>query len=306
MEHDTAGDPISGLKWTRKTTEKIACELKLHGILVCANTVGKLLKTLDFSLKVNHKKNETNINLDPKDRDQQFKYIAKMREHFIKKGYSVISVDGKKKELIGNFKNVGAIYCREAEHVNVYDFPSDAEGKGNPYGIYDIIANTGTVFVGTSYDTPSFAVESIASWWDMVGSATYPANSSKALILADGGGSNSSRSRVWKCELQEKICSRYGIDITVCHYPPGCSKWNPIEHRLFSAISDNWRGVPLRSYEIMINHIKTTKNSKGLKVDAHLVAKHYEKGKKISDKQMASLKIKRHEIFPTWNYTLMA
>lgn len=129
MEHDTAGDPISGLKWTRKTTEKIACELKLHGILVCANTVGKLLKTLDFSLKVNHKKNETNINLDPKDRDQQFKYIARMREHFIKKGYSVISVDGKKKELIGNFKNVGAIYCREAEHVNVYDFPSDARKR---------------------------------------------------------------------------------------------------------------------------------------------------------------------------------
>jgi len=174
-----------------------------------------------------------------------------------------------------------------------------------PYGIYDILANTGTVFVGTSYDTPSFAVESIASWWSMVGSEKS-SNSSKVLILADGGGSNSSRSRVWKYELQEKICSKYEVDITVCHYPPGCSKWNPIEHRLFSAISDNWRGVPLRSYEVMLNHLKTTKNSKGLKVDAHLVTKHYEKGKKVSNEKMASLKIKRHEIFPNWNYTLLA
>ncbi len=305
MEPDTAGDPITGLKWTRKTTEKIACELKRHGILVCANTVGKILKKLDFSLKVNHKKNEKNANLDPKDRDDQFKYIANMREHFIKKGYSVISVDGKKKELIGNFKNHGAIYCRKAESVNVYDFPTDAEGRANPYGIYDMLANTGTVFVGTSYDTPSFAVESVASWWNKIGHTIYPTKSSKALILADGGGSNSSRSRVWKYELQKKVCNKYGLDLTVCHYPPGCSKWNPIEHRLFSAISDNWRGVPLRSYETMINNIKTSKNSKGLRVDAHLVTKQYEKGKKISDKQMASLNIEKHEIFPNWNYTLM-
>jgi len=306
MEHDTAGDPITGLKWTRKTTEKIAGELKRNGIFVCANTRGKLLKKMNFSLRVNHKKNEKNPKLDPKDRDKQFRYIFTMREWFIKHGYSVISVDGKKKELIGNFKNNGAAYCREPEKVNVYDFPSDAEGKGTPYGIYDLIANTGTVFVGTSHDTPSFAVESIARWWDMSGSARYPTKSSKALILADGGGSNSSRSRVWKYELQEKISRKYNMDITVCHYPPGCSKWNPIEHRLFSAISRNWEGVPLKSYETMINYIKTTKNSKGLRVDGHLVTKQYEKGKKISDKQMASLKIEKHEIFPNWNYTLQA
>ena len=305
MEHDTAGDPISGLKWTLKTTEKIACELRRYGIYVCANTAGKLLKKLDFSLKVNHKKFETSTHVDPKDRDQQFKYIANVREKFIKKDYIVISVDGKKKELIGNFKNHGATYCRENENVNVYDFPSDAIGRDVPYGIYDMVNNTGSVFVGTSYDTPSFAVESIASWWDKKGSIKYPA-SSKALILADGGGSNSSRSRVWKYELQEKICSRYGVNITVCHYPPGCSKWNPIEHRLFSAISKNWEGIPLRSYETIINYIKTTKNSRGLKVDAYLLTKQYEKGKKISDTQMASLKINRHEIFPKWNYTLMA
>ena len=221
------------------------------------------------------------------------------------RGQKILEYWGQKILKLKNFKNAGAIYCREAENVNVYDYPSYAKGKSTPYGIYDILANTGTVFVGTSYDTPSFAVESIASWWSMVGSEKS-SNSSKVLILADGGGSNSSRSRVWKYELQEKICSKYEVDITVCHYPPGCSKWNPIEHRLFSAISDNWRGVPLRSYEVMLNHLKTTKNSKGLKVDAHLVTKHYEKGKKVSNEKMASLKIKRHEIFPNWNYTLLA
>jgi hypothetical protein len=305
MEHDTAGDPITGLKWTRKTTEKIACELRTNGIDVSANTVGKLLKQLDFSLRVNHKKYETNANVDPKDRDEQFQYIAMMREEHTRKGYVIISVDGKKKELIGNYKNDGAIYCRESEKVNVYDFPSDAIGRANPYGIFDIIANSGTVFVGTSYNTPSFAVDSIVSWWDKKGSINYP-QSPKALILADGGGSNSSTSRVWKYELQKKFCGQYGMETTVCHYPPGSSKWNPIEHRLFSAISANWKGVPLRSYETMLNYIKTTKNSKGLTVDAYLVTKHYEKGKKISDKQMAALNINRHEIFPKWNYTLMA
>ena len=207
MEHDTAGDPISGLKWTRKSTEKIAAELRAKAIDVCANTVGKLLKKLDFSLRVNHKKYETNANVDPKDRDQQFKYIATVREEFINKGYVVISVDGKKKELIGNYKNKGATYCRESENVNIYDFPSDAIGRANPYGIYDMAANTGTVFVGTSYDTPAFAVESITSWWGIKGSRNYR-ESPKALILADGGGSNSSRSRVWKYELQKKLCCR--------------------------------------------------------------------------------------------------
>lgn len=305
MEHDTAGDPITGLKWTRRTTEKIACELKRNEINVSANTVGRLLKKLNFSLRVNHKKNEKNSNLDPEDRNIQFNYIAKICEEFTQKRYPIVSIDGKKKELVGNFKNHGAIYCRESENVNVYDFPSDAIGKATPYGIYDLACNTGTVFVGTNYDTPSFAVESIDKWWDIKGRVTH-SKSSKILILADGGGSNSSRSRIWKYELQKNVCSKYGIDITVCHYPPGCSKWNPIEHRLFNAISKNWEGVPLKSYETILNYIKTTKNSKGLTVDAYLVTKHYEKGKTITDEQMNSLKIKRHEIFPQWNYTLLA
>lgn len=304
MEHETAGDPITGLKWTRKTTETIACELRRYGILVCANTVGKLLKNLDFSLRINHKKYETYSAVDPHERDQQFNYIARTREAFSKKGCPVISVDGKKKELIGNFKNHGAAYCREPEYVNVYDFPSDAIGRSIPYGIYDINTNSGAVFVGTSYDTPSFAVESIGRWWNEKGVLNYP-KATECLILADGGGSNSCRSRVWKYELQKKICSEYGVNITVCHYPPGCSKWNPIEHRLFSAISRNWVGVPLRTYETMLKYLKTTRNSTGLSVDAYLVTKHYEKGKKISIKQMEEIKISPHETFPKWNYTLM-
>lgn len=304
MERDTAGDPISGLKWTRKTTQKIADELKMFGISVCANTVGRLLKKLKFSLKVNHKKNESNSNLDPKDRDEQFKHIFQLRNEFEEKGFPVISVDAKKKELIGNFKNNGRAYSREPESVNVYDFLTNAEGKGVPYGLYDTTANKGFVNVGVNYDTPSFAVDSIENWWANVGQAEYP-HASEILVLADGGGSNSSRSRVWKSELQSNICENYGVSITVCHYPPGCSKWNPIEHRLFSAISKNWSGVPLRSYETMLNYINTTTTTKGLTVKANINLKQYEKGKKISDHQMKSLPILFDDKFPKWNYTLL-
>jgi hypothetical protein len=302
MEHDTAGDPISGLKWTRKTTQKIADELKQFGESVCANTVGRLLKKLKFSLKVNCKKNESNSNVDPKERDKQFRHIYQLRKKFVKKGFPIISVDAKKKELIGDFKNNGKAYCRDPENVNVYDFPSDAVGKGVPYGIYDTTANKGFVIVGTNYDTPSFAVDSIEAWWKTVGKSEY-SGTSEILILADGGGSNSSRSRVWKYELHKKICCKYGIKITVCHYPPGCSKWNPIEHRLFSAISANWSGIPLRSYETMLNYLNTTKNTKGLTVRAKLVSKLYEKGKRVTNEQMKSLPISCHDKFPKWNYT---
>lgn len=291
------------MKWTRKTTQKIADELKRFGNSVCANTVGRLLKKLKFSLRVNHKKNESNSNVDPKERDKQFKYIFQVRKKAAKNGFPVISVDGKKKELIGDFKNSGRAYCREPENVNVYDFPSDATGKGVPYGIYDTRANDGFVIVGTNHDTPSFAVDSIEAWWKTKGKIKY-SDTSEILVLADGGGSNSSRSRVWKYDLHKKICCKYGIKVTVCHYPPGCSKWNPIEHRLFSAISQNWAGVPLRSYETMINYINTTKNTKGLVVEAKLVPEYYEKGKQVTNDQMKSLPISCHDKFPKWNYTL--
>lgn len=308
MEDETAGDPITGLKWTRKTTEKISCELKRLGMAVCANTVGRLLEKLDFSMRVNRKRYESNPNLDPKDRDGQFRYISEQRGFFVSNGFPVISVDAKKKELIGNFKNDGATYRKKPMDVNVYDFPSQAKGKVTPYGIYDTVTNKAAVFVGTSFDTPSFAVESIARWWKISGEKSYRTKKRKVLILADGGGSNSSRSRVWKYEMQKKVCSEYGLEITVCHYPPGCSKYNPIEHRVFSAISANWKGVPLRSLETVMNFINTTNNSKGLKVDAYLVDKHYKKGKKITDKQMASIleNLIKHEVFPKWNYTLTA
>ena len=304
MERDTAGDPISGLKWTRKTTQKISDELKRFSKDVCANTVGRLLKKLKFSLKVNHKKNEINNNLDPADRDQQFKYINQLRTKFETKGFPVISVDAKKKEQIGNFKNNGKAYSREPEYVNVYDFLTLATGKGVPYGIYDTVANKGFVCISTNYDTPSFAVDSIANWWSNVGNLEYP-NAPEILILADGGGSNSSRSRVWKYELQKNICAKHGVKVTVCHYPPGCSKWNPIEHRLFSAISKNWSGIPLRTFETMLNYIKTTTTNKGLTVKADIILKQYEKGVKISDAQMKSLPISFSNIFPQWNYTIL-
>ncbi len=304
MERDTAGDPISGLKWTRKTTQKISDELKRFGKDVCANTVGRLLKKLNFSLKVNHKKNEANSNLDPADRDRQFKYISQLRKDFEAKGFPIISVDGKKKEQIGNFKNNGKAYSREPEYVNVYDFLTLATGKGVPYGIYDTTANKGFVCVGTNYDTPSFAVDSIENWWRNAGKLEYP-NAPEILILADGGGSNSSRSRVWKYELQKNICAKHGVKVTVCHYPPGCSKWNPIEHRLFSAISKNWSGIPLRTFETMLNYIKTTTTTKGLSVKADIILKQYEKGVKISDAQMKSLPISLNNIFPQWNYTIL-
>ncbi len=187
-----------------------------------------------------------------------FRYIAEQRRLFVSKGLPVVSIDAKKKELVGNFKNDGATFRRNAENVNVYDFPAYAKGKVTPYGIYDIVGNKGAVSVGTSFDTPSFAADSIMRWWKLEGVEKFPSKKRKVLILADGGGSNSNRSRVWKYEMQNKVRRKYGLEITVCHYSPECSKYNPIEHSLFSAISENWKDVPLRSYETIVNDISTS------------------------------------------------
>ncbi len=307
MKYETAGDPITGLKWTRRTTEKLAIELKKLGIQICPNTVGRLLKTIGFSLRVNHKKiacgGKKLTKKDRKERDRQFKYIASLRKTKTQKGIPIISVDSKKKEWIGSFKNQGATWRRESTPVNDHDFPSYAKGKGIPYGVYDTVANLGTVYLGTTHDTPSFAVDSIVKWWENEGSKRYT-NEKERYILADGGGSNSSRSRVWKYELQKKLCDRYGLSITISHYPPGTSKWNPIEHRLFSEISKNWAGEPLENYEKTLKLIRTTKTTTGLKVKAHYVRKHYRKGEKVSDEHMASLSIDPHKVFPCWNYTI--
>jgi len=237
---------------------------------------------------------------DQRNRDKQFKYIGDLRESFAKRCLLIISVDSKKKEKIGNFKNQGATWRRKAKMVNDHDFPSYFVGKGIPFGIYDTIVNLGSVYLGTTRDTPAFAVDSIDIWWKEEGIKRYP-DAKELYILADSGCSNSARSRVWKYRLQTKMCDQFGLSITVSHYPPGASKWNPIEHRLFSEISKNWSDEPLETYEKALKLIRTTKT--GLKVKAHFVRKHHKTGEKVPDSEMDSLSIKPHTKFPTWNYT---
>ena len=255
---------------------------------------------MGFSLRVNHKK--LTIRSAP-DRDEQFAYIAEMRELFAKRGWPIVSVDTKKKELVGNFKNNGAAWSREPVLVNDHDFRSDAQGLAIPYGIYDVQANIGSVFVGISHDTPQFAVDNLAKWWAYNGRHRYP-KARHLLVLADGGGSNGVHTRAWKHGLQERICDRHRLHVTVCHYPTGASKWNPIEHRLFSQISKNWAGKPLDSCETILNYLRTTTTSTGLKVKAYVVPNDYPKGVKISDTEIAELKLLRHDTQPVRNYTL--
>lgn len=291
---------MTGLKWTHRTTEKIARELGSLGICVGARTVSRLLQQMGFSLRVNHKKRSRG---SPSERDAQFEYISALRHEAVDSGAPVISVDTKKKELVGWFKNAGATWGLAPVQVNDHDFRSDAEGIAIPYGIYDVAANRGTFFVGTSHDTPAFAVDSIERWWRTEGRKRYPHNP-HLLILADSGGSNGARCRAWKMRLHEKLCSRHGLTVTVCHYPPGASKWNPIEHRLFSAVSKNWQGRPLDSYETIQKYLRTTRTATGLRVQAHLVRRTYRRGGKIPEAQFRSISIDRHETHPQWNYTL--
>jgi hypothetical protein len=302
MKHETAGDPMSGLKWTRKTTEKIASELQSGGIRISPNTVGRLLKQMGYSLRVNHKQLSRVCKTAPGERDAQFTHIAQIRKHCAASGLPLISVDTKKKELIGRFKNPGAAWNREPIHVNDHDFPSDAAGKAFPYGIYDLLANRGTIYVGTSIDTAEFAVDAIEAWWLSEGRYRYD-GAKELTILADGGGSNGSTNRLWKRDLHQ-LAQRHGLTVTVAHYPPGASKWNPIEHRLFSEVSKNWAGRPLDSYETVLNYISTTKTKAGLEVRAHLFDRQYAKGIKIADAEMRSISITWHASLPRWNYTL--
>jgi hypothetical protein len=300
MEHDTAGDPVTGIKWTRRTTEKIAVELRAGGIDVCANTVACLLRQLGFRLRVNHKK--LTRSRDP-NRDAQFACISAQRETFAARGWPIVSVDAKHRELVGNFANHGTAWSSEPIEVNAYDFRSEAEGIAIPYGIYDIQANRGSIFVGTSHNTPSFAVDNLAKWWVYDGRRRYP-HAPQLLVLADGRGSNGAKARAWKDALQHRLCDRYGLTVTVCHYPPGASKWNPVEHRLFSEISKNWAGRPLDSYDTILNHTRTTTTATGLQVKAYLVTNHYPTGIKTSDHQMDQLQLRPHDTQPARNYTL--
>ena len=300
------GDPQSPLRWTTKSTAKLAAELGARGHRVSARTVAKLLKQAGYSLQANSKTIEGGQHPD---RDAQFGYLNTHVQRFQADGDPVISVDTKKKELVGNYKAAGREWepAGSPRAVKVHDFADKQLGKVAPYGVYDIAANTGWVNVGTDADTGQFAVESIRRWWTTMGAIRYP-GSGKLLITADSGGSNGSRLRLWKTELAA-FAAEAGLDITVCHLPPGTSKWNKIEHRLFSAISRNWRGRPLQSHEVVIETLKATTTSTGLTVNAVLDTTTYDRGIKITDNQIAALEatqLHRHEFHGDWNYTLAA
>lgn len=300
MEYETAGDPMTGLKWSRKTLRKIAAELGSSGIQVSANTMGRLLREMDYSLRVNRKAIAAT---SAPDRDEQMRHIADLRQRFTRAGHPVVSVDTKKKELVGRFKNAGLTWSQSPLLVNDHDFRSTAVGMAIPYGIYDPAANRGSVFVGMSHDTPEFAVESISRWWWTEGRRRYP-TARKLLILADGGGSNGPTCRLWKERVQVQLCDRYGISVTVSHYPTGASKWNAVEHRLFSEISKNWAGRPLDSYDTILHYIRRTTTAQGLTVRACLIRRKYHIGTKVTDVQMKQLRLAQHPTLPRWNYTL--
>ena len=283
------------------TPEKIAhCLKERLGIIVSATTIRRLLAELEYSLKGNRKTLSAGTHPD---RDKQFGIIEHFRQQFSATGDPIISVDTKKKELIGLFKNRGRVWCHEAKKVKDHDFRSEALGIAAPYGIYDVGLNSGMVVVGKSADTPEFAVNSIATWWLHHGSYQYP-NSKRLLILADSGGSNGARPRAFKKFIQERIADEYGLEVTVCHYPTGASKWNPIEHRMFSEISKNWAGHPLENFETLLNFVRNTRTATGLRIEAYFDEREYEKGIKVSDKEFKQLRITRDDELSNWNYTI--
>jgi hypothetical protein len=298
----TRGDPESPLRWTCKSTQVLATEMfSQFGIAVSASTVAKLLREHGYSLQAPNKSVE---GAQHPDRNAQFEKINAQAEDFLERGLPVISVDTKKKELVGNFKNAGKEWQPEGEPelVDVHDFPDDAVGKAIPYGIYDIAANEGFVSVGVDHDTPVFAATTIDTWWKQVALKRYP-KARDLFITADAGGSNSYRSHVWKYELQ-RLADKYDLSIHVSHFPPGTSKWNKVEHRLFSFISMNWRGRPLRSYETVVNLIGNTTNWGGLVVRARLDRRKYPIGKKIPARELRALTIERDAFHGDWNYVI--
>jgi transposase len=302
IEPTTRGDPESLLRWTCKSVRNLEGELEVSGYAVSHVTVAALLHKLDYTLQANRKTSEGKE--DHPDRDDQFQYIDQQARGFLRRGLPVISVDTKKKELVGNYKNAGREWSRQgqAREVLTHDFPDPKVSKAVPYGVYDIAQNTGWVNVGIDADTAQFAVESIRQWWRRMGRSRYP-RAQALLICADSGGSNSYRSQLWKRELQ-KLCNQQAFAITVCHFPPGTSKWNKVEHRLFSFITMNWRGRPLVDYQTVVNLIADTKTKTGLIVKARLDKNIYERGIKVSAQELQAIKIKPHEFHGEWNYTI--
>jgi len=301
VEPEIAGEPQTGKRWLCQSLSKIQRALQEQkAIELSREKIRQLLNKQDIRPKSNVKR------LHPKphpDRDQQFQYINSQRIAFAKAGWPCISVDTKKKELLGLFFNRGQQWCRAATAVNTHDFPSYADGLAIPYGIYDVRYNLGYVAVGQSADTSEFAVDGIVWWWQHFGCHLYP-DAPELLVLADGGGSNGYRSRRWKQQLQEKIADALGLAVTVCHYPTGASKWNPIEHRLFSQISQTWAGTPLTSYDVVLDALRSTTTSTGLRVEAAFFDTVYEKGLSVTDKEMKLLMIEKHDTCPAWNYTI--
>ncbi len=286
-------------KWVRRSLRKLSQTLQDGGFAASSMTVRRLLSETGYSLKANRKEKAA----PHPERDRQFRYIGRVKRLFWEAGHPVISVDMKKKELIGDFKNPGQAWCQEAERVNVHDFRGDAIGQAAPYGIYDLSNNLGYVYVGTSADTAELAVDAIVWWWKSEDRPQF-LNQDKLLIFCDAGGSNGYRLRLWKLQLQEQLADRLGIEIMVCHYPTGASKWNPIEHRLFSHISLNGAGKPLRTFETLLGYIRDTTTKTGLRVKATLSRKVYQKGVKVSNKEMETLNLTRRKVCPQWNYII--
>lgn len=291
---------MSDQKWLNCRLSDLRQRLDGQGYRVSKPVISRILRAHGYSLRANVKQA---AGADHPDRDQQFRHIRMQRLEHCEANQPVISVDTKKKELVGNFKNAGQIWCQTAEEVDTHDFPHDAIGRAVPYGIYDLRYNRGTVYIGQSADTPTFAVDNLAHWCQTELRERYP-QATQILIEADSGGSNSARSRGWKQQLQIQIADALGLTITVCHYPTGTSKWNPIEHRLFSEISKTWAGCPLRSFELVQQYIADTSTQTGLRVRAYLVTTTYEKGVKVTDEELATLNIHPHTICPQWNYTI--
>jgi transposase len=301
LEETTAGDPMTPLRWSSKSTRTLARELSEQGYRISNVTVARCLHELGYSLQANTKTRE---GPQHPNRDAQFRYIAGQVKRFLCSGDPVISVDTKKKELVGAFKNPGRTWRRKGKplRVNIHDFVHMGRGKAIPYGTYDITHDRGVVNVGITHDTAEFAVESIRRWWKLDGRALYP-GARRLLICADSGGSNGSRVRAWKVHLQN-LASEIGLPIAVCHYAPGTSKWNKIEHRLFSFISLNWKGRPLLNYEAVVNLIGNTRTNTGLRVKALLDTNDYETGVKITDDELRGINLRPHNTHPAWNYTI--
>lgn len=297
----TKGDPMSPLRWTCKSTRALSDELGKMGMFISHVTVAQILHGMGYSLQGNRKAEEGNQHPD---RNEQFEYINACVRRELKTGNPVISVDTKKKELIGNYKNPGQKWHEQgkAPRVNGHDFPGPDVPRAFPYGVYDLGRNAGWVVVGTDHDTAAFAVASIRSWWKSVGQKHY-LKASKISITADAGGSNGSRLRLWKWELQ-KMADETGLPIAVSHFPPGTSKWNKVEHRLFSFISQNWRGEPLQTYETVVNLIASTKTRTGLTVKCRLDKRSYQTGRVITDDQMETINVDRNKFHGDWNYTI--